>query len=99
MELPISDQVKLDFSNIHRAAKDKVVADKIKCIKMLSKNEKKSIIAKLLEITEKTIYNWRCEFLSAKKVEEFIAPPNKSHYRGKLSGLKKNFFVIGWMIA
>ena len=89
MELPISNQVKLDFSNIHRAAKDKVVADKIKCIKMLSNNEKKSVIAELLEITEKTIYNWRCEFLLAKNVEDFIATSNKSHYRGKLSDLKK----------
>jgi hypothetical protein len=89
MELPISNQVRLDFSNIHRAARDKVVADKIKCIKMLSNKEKKSVIAELLEITERTIYNWRCEFLSARNVEEFITPPSKSHYRGKLSDLKK----------
>lgn len=96
MELPISDQLRLDFSNIHLAAKDKVVADKIKCIKMLSNNEKKWIIAELLEITEKTIYNWRCEFLSAKNVGDFIAPPNKSHYKGKLPGLKKtSLWLVG----
>lgn len=88
MELPLSDQVDFDLSNIHRAVKGKVSADKIKCIKMLSGNYKKSQIAELLEIGEKTVYNWKSDFLSARNVEEFIAPIQGNH-KGKLSGLKK----------
>ena len=88
MVLPLNDQVEFDLSNIHRAVKGKAVADKIKCIKMLSRNFKKSQIADLLEIGEKTVYNWKSDFLSARNVEEFIAPIQGNH-KGKLSGLKK----------
>jgi transposase-like protein len=88
MEIPIREQVEFDLSNIHRAVKVKVIADKIKCIKMLSRNFKKSQIAELLEIGEKTVYNWKHEFISAKNVQEFIAPDIGNH-KGKLSDLKK----------
>lgn len=73
MELPISEQVEFDLSNIHRAIKGKVVADKIKCIKMLSRNYNKLQITELLEIGEKTIYSWKQDFLSARSVEAFIS--------------------------
>lgn len=88
MELPISEQIEFDLSNIHRAVKIKTTADKIKCIKMLSRDFRKSQIAELLEIGEKTVYNWKQEFLSSKTVEEFVAP-DKGNHKGKLSELKK----------
>ncbi len=88
MELPISEQVEFDLTNIHRAIKGKVGADKIKCIKMLSKNYKQSQIAELLEIGEKTVYNWKQELLSANNVEGFISM-KAGNNKGKLNVLKK----------
>jgi hypothetical protein len=88
MDFPISEQVAFDLSNIHRGTRDKRVADKIKCIKMLSQNYQKSVIASLLDVDEKTVYNWKEEFLEANNLEGFISGI-LGNYQGKLDEEKK----------
>ena len=88
MNIPLSDQDSFDLKNIHRGTKEKRVADKIKCIRMLSQNIPKSTIASLLEVDEKTVYNWRQEFLESKSIAAFFSDI-KGNYQGKLSEEKK----------
>ena len=88
MNIPLSDQDSFDLTNIHKGTKEKRVADKIKCIRMLSENFPKSTIASLLEVDEKTVYNWRREFLESKSIVAFVSNL-KGNYQGKLSEEKK----------
>ena len=93
MEFPLRDIDILDISNIHRGTRIKKVADKLKWIKLLSQKRSYSSIAEVLEIDEKTVYNWKKEFLEVRSLQEFVAEPS-GNYSGKLDD-EKNFSVIG----
>jgi hypothetical protein len=88
MEFPLNEQDALDLSNIHRGTRERVVADKLKCIKLLSKKHPQSFIADLLDIDDKTVYNWKKEFLGSKNIQDFVVG-RQIGYSGRLDGLKK----------
>lgn len=91
MEFPLKDQTIFDLSNLHRGTRDKKVADKLKCIKLLNQHESQTYISELLEIDEKTVYNWRKEYLEANSLEIFITGRLGNH-KGKFDDEKKTSY-------
>lgn len=85
MNIPLSDQDSFDLTNIHRGTKDKRVADKLKCIRMLSQNFPKASIAWVLEVDEKTVYNWKQEFLASKSIADFVSGIQGNYPKKKTS--------------
>lgn len=57
MDFPLNDGDIQGLSELHRRTHDKKIADKLKCIKLLSQNQGQSFIAELLEVDQKTVYN------------------------------------------
>lgn len=91
MEFPLNDRDIMAISDAHRGTRNKKVADRLKCIKLLNQSHDQSFIAELLEIDEKTVYNWKTKYLESKSIEQFIADQPHS-YSGKLDDLKKTSF-------
>lgn len=88
MEFPLKEDDILYLSNVHRGTRDKKVADRLKCIKLLNLGHDQSFIAELLEVDEKTVYNWKTKFLTSKSIEQYITD-QPTPYSGKLDELKK----------
>ena len=88
MELPLKEQDVLALSKIHRGTKDKRVADKLKCIKLLDQGHEQSFIAQLLEVDEKTVFNWKKKFLESRDFQQILTSQSGNH-TGKLDTFKK----------
>jgi transposase-like protein len=88
MIFPLTESVKLDLANVHRGSKQKHIADKIKSIQLIGKGYAQNEIAEILDVCEKTVYNWKQEFINSKDIYEF-AIPKENQYGGKLDDEKK----------
>ena len=63
MELPLTEQNKIDLRNLHKQIKEKRQADRIKIITMLDMEFSEIQIAELLMIDGETISSWHKKFL------------------------------------
>lgn len=88
MKFPLTASIKLDLSNLHKGSKQKYIADRVKSIQLIGNGYAQKQIAEILGVSEKTLYNWRQEFLNAKDIYEF-ASPKANQYQGKLDDEKK----------
>ena len=79
----------LDLSDIHKDAKLRKVADKVKYIQMLSQGISRSFVAKILSITQKTVTVWKQEFEQSKNVISYVQHERKGS-KGYLDEIKKN---------
>jgi len=89
MQFPLDEVVLLDLSNIHKGTKCKKVADKVKCIQMLSQSIKRDFIANILSITPKTVTIWKQQFEQSKDVISYVQNEHKGS-KGYLDDSKKN---------
>lgn len=88
MKFPLTASIKLDLSNLHKGSKQQYIADRVKSIQLIGKGYAKKQIAEILEVSEKTLYNWRQEYINAKDIYEF-ASPKANQYQGRLNDEKK----------
>ena len=75
MELPLTEQDKIDLKKLHRQIKEKQrkrQADRIKIITMLDKGFSEVQISELLMLDEETISAWRNKFFESKTTGEFM---------------------------
>ena len=79
----------LDLSNTHKGTKSRKVADKVKCIQMLSQSISRGFIANILSITQKKIAVWKQEFEQSKNVISYVQHEHKG-FKGYLDEIKKN---------
>lgn len=72
MELPLTEQNKIDLKNQHRQTKEKRNADRIKIITMLDKGFSEIQISEILMLDEETVRNWYKKFTMSKTIGEFL---------------------------
>ncbi len=88
MRFPLTEALKLDLINIHKGCKQKYLADRVKSIQLIGNGYAQKQISEILQVSEKTLYNWKQEFLNASDIYHF-ATPKTNQYQGKLSDEKK----------
>jgi len=72
MELPLTEQNKIDLKKLHRQIKEKRQADRIKIITMLDKGFSEVQISEILMLDEETVFGWSKKFAESKTIGEFM---------------------------
>jgi transposase len=91
MELPLTEQDKVELKRLHRQTKEKRHADRIKIITMLDKGFSQIQISELLMLDGDTVSTWSRRFSESRTIGEFLNFQYTS-YDGRLS--KEQIFVI-----
>jgi transposase len=84
MELPLTEQDKIDLKRLHRQIKEKRHADRIKIITMLDKGFTQIQISELLMLDEDTVSKWSRKFSESRTLGEFLNF-QYTGYEGRLS--------------
>lgn len=96
MELPLTEQDKIELKRLHRQAKDKRYADRIKIITMLDKGFSQIQISELLMLDEDTVSKWSNKFSESRTIGEFLNFQYTA-YEGRLN--KEQIIIIKQYIA
>lgn len=76
MNLPLTEALRKDLYQLHKATKEKKYGDRIKIILLLDKGYPQLEIADILMLDEDTVTQWKQKFLSSASLEDW----KQSHY-------------------